>query len=60
LGTLDGFTTDKNGHGVFRGMVELKPGTYSLNIDVVSAQGVPPDSGHREIGGFGCVEITVR
>lgn len=59
LGLFDGFRTNHKGKGVFRGMLPLAPGTYSLNIDVVSAEGSPPDYRHREIGGFGYVEVRV-
>lgn len=61
LSQIDGFTTDDNGDGVFSGTFEAPVvGAYDLNIDVVSAQEVPPDPRNREIGGEGYAQIIVE
>lgn len=56
-----GFASDKNGHVTMSGIFDADPGTYVVNIDVVSD---PPDNvplipENREIDEFGYVRITV-
>ena len=58
---VDGFTSNRRGKLRLRGVFDLPPGVYRVNVDVVSdpSDNVPPDSRHREIGGYGYVEIVV-
>ena len=56
---FSGFTTNQNGKGVFSGTYITGPETYSIQVNVASIIGVPPNPKHREIAPAGFVEITV-
>lgn len=57
---FESLITDKNGTGVFDGTYLADPGTYSIEVNVVSEWGVTPNPKHREIGPAGFAEVTVR
>ena len=60
LQAFESLTTNKNGTGVFSGTFLADPGTYSIEVNVVSAQGDPLDPKYGEIGPSGFAQVTVR
>jgi len=56
-----GFTTGKNGNGVFKGVLATAPGSYQILVDVVSdpSSNIPPNPTHREIAPADLIRISV-
>ena len=57
--SFTGLTTNKNGVGRLTGTYVTEPGTYSIQVNVVSADGVPDNPLHREMAPARFVQVTV-
>ena len=56
---FSGPATDENGDGSYGATYIAGPGSYAIQANVASANGVPPNPKHREIGQNGFVSIRV-